>query len=270
MTRLTFLGTGGGRFVTLTQERSTGGMYLEDGYKVHIDPGPGALTAMKKSRIDPLKTDGILVSHCHPDHYSDAEPIMEGIGLGRRGRYGFLVGPVTVTKGKGRIGPAISRYHKTRIRQIITVGAGDHFKVHGLKGIATPSVHSDPEGIGYRLETKNGIFSYIADTEMTDEVIKSHEGARILVLAVTRPIGARIPNHLSTEDAVEIAKRIEPELCLLTHQGKKFLKEGPAVQAEYIEEGSGIRTIAAEDDMIVSFKSGIDVFSRKKSRSVPV
>ena len=52
MTRLTFLGTGGGRFVTLNQERSTGGIYLEDGYKVHIDPGPGAVHALKRNRID--------------------------------------------------------------------------------------------------------------------------------------------------------------------------------------------------------------------------
>jgi ribonuclease BN (tRNA processing enzyme) len=245
-------------------------MYLEDGYKVHIDPGPGALTAMRKSRIDPLKTDGILISHCHPDHYSDAEPIMEGLGLGRRDRHGFLIGPASVTKGKGRIGPAVSKYHKSRIRRVITVKQGDRFKYHGLRGTATPAIHSDPDSVGFRLETTNGVLSYIADTELDDAVVEAHKGARILVMAVTRPAGARIPNHLSTEDAAEIAGRVKPKLCLLTHQGKKFLKEDPMVQAGMIEEGSGVRTIAAEDLMIVSFKSGIDVFSRKNSRSVPV
>ncbi|MEA3558479.1 MAG: MBL fold metallo-hydrolase [Candidatus Thermoplasmatota archaeon] len=270
MTRLTFLGTGGGRFVTLTQERSTGGMYLEDDYKVHIDPGPGALSAMRRNRIDPLRTDGILISHCHPDHYSNAEPIMEGIGLGRKGRWGFLIGPISVTKGKGGIGPAVSRYHRSRIKSTITVKPGDDFNVYHLKGRATPSVHSDPFGVGFRIRTRNGVLSYIADTELTDDVVESHLGARILIMAVTRPLGASIPNHLSTEDAAKIASRIGPELCLLTHQGKKFINEGPAEQSEYVEEHSGIRTIAAEDDMIVSFKEGIDVFSSKKSRSVPV
>ncbi|MFO8050879.1 MAG: MBL fold metallo-hydrolase [Thermoplasmatota archaeon] len=245
-------------------------MYLEDGYKVHIDPGPGALTAMRRNRIDPLRTDGILISHCHPDHYSDAEPIMEGLGLGRRGRWGFLIGPVSVIKGKGRIGPAVSRYHKSRIRRVITVRSGDDFKVMGLSGRATPSIHSDPESVGFKLHTKNGILSYIADTEITDEIVKAHRGSRILVMAVTRPLGSRIPNHLTTEDGAQIAEEIGPELCLLTHQGKKFLKEDPSRQSRYIEERSGIRTIPAEDDMIVSFKEGIDIFSRKKSRAIPV
>ncbi|MCE5296700.1 MAG: MBL fold metallo-hydrolase, partial [Euryarchaeota archaeon] len=73
MTTLTFLGTGGGRFSTIYQVRGTGGLYVKDGANIHIDPGPGAAVNMAKLKMDPAKTDVLLISHCHPDHYSDAE-----------------------------------------------------------------------------------------------------------------------------------------------------------------------------------------------------
>ncbi len=91
MTRLTLLGTGGGRFATVTQERATGGVYLEDGVSLHIDPGPGSLVMMKRARLDPMRTDGILVSHCHPDHYTDAEVLLEAMTNGTQTQRGFLL-----------------------------------------------------------------------------------------------------------------------------------------------------------------------------------
>ena len=43
--KLTFLGSGGGRFATITQKRMTGGFRIDDidGMNIHVDPGPGAL-----------------------------------------------------------------------------------------------------------------------------------------------------------------------------------------------------------------------------------
>ena len=78
--RITFLGTGGGRHTTMYQVRSTGGMLIEhDGRFLHVDPGPGALTQMHRIRYDLTRTESLIVSHCHPDHYSDAESVLEGM-----------------------------------------------------------------------------------------------------------------------------------------------------------------------------------------------
>ena len=43
--KLQFLGTGGGRFATISQKRMTGGFRIDDMGKrnIHVDPGPGAL-----------------------------------------------------------------------------------------------------------------------------------------------------------------------------------------------------------------------------------
>ena len=78
--RITFLGTGGGRYTTMYQIRSTGGMLIEhDGRFLHVDPGPGALTQMQRIHYDLHETESLIVSHCHPDHYSDAESVLEGM-----------------------------------------------------------------------------------------------------------------------------------------------------------------------------------------------
>lgn len=251
MTKLVFLGTGGGRFVTLSQERSTGGIYLVDGVKVHIDPGPGALHALKRNHIDPTRTDGIVISHCHPDHYANGEILIEGLSFSRNARRGVLVGPKSVIKGSGQIGPAISLYHRKKLRKVITVSPGNGFKIGDLKGMPTPSVHSDHYCVGFRFLTKNGPVSYVADTELRQDIVETHAGSRVLILANTRPLKARIHHHLSTEDSAVFAEKVKPEICILTHMGKKMLKENPAAQALWIEKRSGIRTVAAVDDMVV-------------------
>jgi len=266
MTRLTFLGTGGGRFVTLTQERSTGGIYLEDGYRVHIDPGPGALHALKRNRIDPIQTNGIIISHCHPDHYSNAEILMEGINTGRREKRGFLIAARSVTEGRDKVGPAISRYHQEKMETVLAVAPGEEFEIGKLKGRATPTYHTDPDSVGFRFETRDGPISYISDTELRDEVIEPHIGARVLIIASTRPLKARIPFHLSTEDAAVIAEKVKPEVVFMTHLGKKFLKEGPRKQSRWVEESTGIKTVAAEDDMRVLIRGSIEVISRRRNR----
>jgi len=232
MTKLTFLGTGGGRLVTLTQERSTGGMYLEDGKRIHIDPGPGSLGAMRRNGIDPTRTDAILISHCHPDHYSDAEILIEGMSVGKRGRRGTIIAPLSVIRGRGNIGPAISRYHREKLRSVIVLSPGDSYDLDGIVIRGSPSVHSDPSGIGFRIETSGGIYSYVADTELRDEIVQAHEGARVLVLAVTRPLKARIPGHLSTEDAAYFAGKVLSGQFYLGAEFNKFFGK-----ADYVLSG---------------------------------
>lgn len=259
MAKLTFLGTGGGRFVTLMQERSTGGLYIEDGARVHVDPGPGALHALRRNRIDPTQTQAILISHCHPDHYANAETLIEGMVTGKRMNRGTLIGPLSVIKGNGTIGPAVSGYHQQKLKRVMITSRGKKHQLGSLEIQATPSFHSDPDAVGFKFITSHGQISYVADTELRKEIIRSHEGARILILATTRPLRSRIPHHLSTEDAAVFAENIRPELCLLTHMGKRFLKEGPKKQAEWIRERTGINCVAARDDMTIHMGSEIKI-----------
>jgi phosphoribosyl 1,2-cyclic phosphodiesterase len=259
MTRLTLLGTGGGRFATVTQERATGGIYLEDGVSLHIDPGPGSLVMMKRARLDPMRTDGILVSHCHPDHYTDAEVLLEAMTNGAHVQRGFLGASVSVLEGTGTIGPAVSAYHRAAVSEVHVLRAGDRVEVGHIKVTATPAFHSDPTTVGFRIGTANGEVGYVPDTALHDDVIDANRGVRVLVVPLTRPLRARIDHHLCTEDAAELVEGVRPELAVLNHMGLKLLREDPELQAEWIFKKSGIRTVVGEDLMRIRMTDRIIV-----------
>jgi len=267
MTRLTLLGTGGGRFATVTQERATGGVYLEDGVSLHIDPGPGSLVMMKRARLDPMRTDGILVSHCHPDHYTDAEVLMEAMTNGAKVRRGYLVGSRSVLQGEDGIGPAISAYHQAAMEEVHMLSPGDSVELSHVKVLATPAAHSDPSTVGFRLGTTNGEVGYVPDTSLADEVIEANRGVRVLVVPLTRPLRARIDHHLCTEDAAELVDGVKPELAVLNHMGLKTLREDPGLQAEWISKKSGVRTVVGDDLMRIRIAEHISVKGPGEGRS---
>ena len=249
MVRVIFLGTGGGRFATVYQVRHTGGIYVEARANIHLDPGPGAVINLNRLGIDPASTDGVLISHCHPDHYSDAEVLIEGMTRCNFSHRGLVAGSRSVVDGTSDHGPAISRYHKSIVSDCLSLSPGERFKVGTLEVQTTPTSHSDTEGIGFRFLTENGVISYVSDSELTDDVVEAHEGARMLIISVTRPLGARVRYHMSTEDAAIMVNKIRPEIAVLTHFGSKLVHEGAGKQARFVQEKTGIRTIAAEDFM---------------------
>lgn len=272
MTRMTFLGTGGGRFAAILQARATGGLYIEVGERgpdgdakessgqapmnengkarrFHIDPGPGALVRMLARGLSPLKTDAILISHCHPDHYGDAEILIEGMTDGGNKRQGALVASRSVLEGVPQHGPAISKYHAAKPGLVKAVAPGDSVDLFGTRVDATAVAHSDPSAVGFLIHTDKGAIGYVSDTALDGKVAKAHAGSRVLILPVTRPLGARIPFHLTVEDAAQLASEIRPELALLNHFGMRVIREGPEKSARWIEEKTGVRTLAAHDGM---------------------
>lgn len=248
--RITFLGTGGGRHSTMYQVRSTGGMLIEhDGKHLHVDPGPGALTQMHRIRYDLTRTDSVIVSHCHPDHYSDAECVLEGVSRGGWVKRGHLYGSETVINGSGGLGPCISAYHQGIVNGVTVFHPGDILDVDGLKVDICRAIHSDSTNVGFRFHTDHGIVSYVSDTEYRDELADQYIGSRVLLLPVTTPTGNRIKYHLCTDDAITFVERVKPELTIFVHLGVVIVRRGPESEAASVEKATGIRTIAAHDLM---------------------
>lgn len=252
---LIFLGTGGGRFATISQVRATGGLYLiSDSTRIHIDPGPGSLIKMRESGLDPTKTNAIIVTHCHPDHYNDAEILVEAMTHGCKKKRGLLAGSDSVLNGFQGLGPAVSKYHISKPADVRTLKQQESFKIDDLKLTTTRTFHSDPSAFGLRIESNDGVISMTGDTALREEVYKEHMGCDVLLLSVTRPLQSRIPHHLSTEDAASIVSVVKPKLALLTHFGMRFIGANPEAQANWVERQTGIRTISAWDGMELILK----------------
>ncbi len=261
-----FLGTGGGRFVTVTQRRRTAGLRLVWGdVHIHVDPGPGALIFSNWSRLSPQKLDAVIVTHCHPDHYCDAEVLIEGMTRVTTKRRGVLAASRSVLQGVDDIGPSISSYHQDLVERVVVLEPEVSFEVEGVNVSALRAEHSDPATVGLRLEFPDvGSIGYTSDTAYFDGVSDGYRGVRILILCTMRPRGAPLPLHLSVDDALKILEEARPRCAVLTHFGMRMLNAGPEVEAEYLEAETGILTVAARDGMRVILSDVIEVRSPRK------
>jgi len=271
LTVLHFLGTGGGRFTMTTQRRRTAGIrILEGDTQVHIDPGPGAIVFSNWAGLSPDKLDGIIVTHCHPDHYTDAEVLIEAMTRGTTAKRGVLAASKSVFRGGNGIGPAISSYHQSLVREIIELSVGTRFKVGDLGFTAVKAKHNDPFNIGLRVKTSNGAIGYTSDTGYFSGISDNYRGLRVLILCTMWPRGRTIEAHLNTDDACRILEEAQPEACILTHFGMRMLNAGPEREAEYLTKHSGVPVYAAVDGLRMTLGNSIELKGLKKGESIEI
>ncbi|MFC1486286.1 MBL fold metallo-hydrolase [Thermoproteota archaeon] len=251
--KLVFLGTGGGRFATITQKRRTGGIrFLSKSINIHLDPGPGALIYSLDAGLNPQKIKAILVSHRHPDHYSNAEILVEAMTRGMLKKRGIVAATPNILVGNEKTGPVISTYHQSMIDQAIALKPGVKFKIGNTKIVSTKTRHTDPETVGFRFHVPEiGDIGYTADTEYFEGIEEEYKGVRILILSVMRPLGSPWIGHMTPKEAAKIVDNVKPEIAIATHFGMKMLFSGPNYEVKMIENTTGVPTIAAFDGMKV-------------------
>lgn len=265
---LIFLGTGGGRFATITQKRRTGGFRLiSKKLNIHFDPGPGALIHSLEAGLNPQKIKAVLVSHRHPDHYSNAEVLVEAMTGGMTKKRGIVAAPPNILCGDDSTGPAISKYHQNMIKQSIILKPGVNFKIAKTKISCTKTKHSDTETVGFRIEIPEiGAIGYSADTEYFKGIEQDYMGVRLLILSVMRPLGSPWIGHMTPKDAVKIVDVVKPELVVATHFGMKMIFSGPTYEVKMIENITGIPTVAAFDGMKLQINERITIGKIKRSQ----
>lgn len=248
--KLTFLGSGGGRFATITQKRMTGGFRIDDidGKNIHIDPGPGALVRTYQFELNPMKLNGIFVTHSHTDHYTDAEVLIEAMTKGMTRKKGFLVGGKSVIDGYKRWGPCISEYHKG-IPDVYSLEAEKSVKIDNLKVTATTTKHGDPKAVGFKFQVDGFTISYTSDTGYIPELAEEHADADVLIASVIRPKGDKLHGHLCGNDFQKLVEEVSPKLSIMTHLGMKLIMNHPDEEAERISKETGKQVIAARDGM---------------------
>ena len=260
--KITFLGSGGGRFATISQKRMTGGFRIDDfgGKNYQVDPGPGALVRSYQFGVNPTKIDGVFISHSHTDHYNDAEIFIEAMTRGMTKNNGIIMGSRTIFENYQRWGPAISSYHKSNSKNLILVpNKIARFPSFTIKG--TDTQHGDPTGVGFQIENNGFKISYTSDTGYFDELAKYHKNADILIGSVLRPGARSIKGHMCTNNFIDLVEKVKPSLAIMTHFGFKMIAANPVEEAIRVSKKTGVRTLAAFDGMRV------DVNERYPERS---
>jgi phosphoribosyl 1,2-cyclic phosphodiesterase len=247
--KITFLGTAGGRIVLMSQLRASGGWILEmDEETIHVDPGPGALVRAAQLHINLRRLTGIVISHAHPDHYTDAEIIVESMTNGTRKNRGVLIGNEHAIKGGDDYRQVVSPFHMRLLERCEVLEPGEKTSIGKIEITATPTKHGEKKAIGLVFRGKETL-GYTSDGEYFDGMEKYFEGCDYLVLNVLRPRGTRWPEHMNTEQAVELISKVKPKLAILQHFGMLMIRANPDREAKWIEGKTGVRTIAAKDGM---------------------
>jgi phosphoribosyl 1,2-cyclic phosphodiesterase len=232
----------------VTQKRRTGGMrFLGENVNLHVDPGPGALVHSWSLGLDPRMVNGIFVSHAHPDHYNDAEAMVEAMTGGAVRRRGVLAAARSVLKGGKNTEKAISSYHQGLPRRLVEVLPRTRVELPEMQIVGTRAKHSDADTVGFRFESSAGVVGYSSDTEFFEGIEDDYKGVRVLILCVLRPGGEPWRGHMTTDEAAEFVRAVGPKFVVLTHFGMKMILRGPAGEARHMERETGVETVAARD-----------------------
>ncbi len=247
MVKIIFLGSGGGRYICVNQKRATGGFIVD---KYHIDPGPGALLRALEKNIDPKKLKGVFVSHRHIDHCNDASLMVDAMTNSLNRKKGVFIGSKNCSD-------LLYPEEKNFLEGYYLLEKNDKVSLGDMNVEAVETRHMEETGIGFKFYTEWGIISYTSDTEYFSG-LKAHEGARILILNVTRPRKYRIPFHLSTEDAVELIATVKPELAVIIHLGMRMHLIAEK-EKKFIEEETDTKTIIGDLGTVITMEKDINI-----------
>ncbi|GEJ55364.1 MBL fold metallo-hydrolase [Anaeromyxobacter diazotrophicus] len=245
---LKFLGTAGARHVVATQVRHSGGLvYALGGFRLWVDPGPGALVRALASRpkLDPARVDALYLSHRHLDHAGDATAVLEAMTGGGFKRRAALFAPGDALEDD----PVVFRYAQAFPARIERLRAGGAWELAPGITLATPLAHDHGvETYGYRLTAPGVSVGHVVDTFWMDALAEAYAGVEVLLVNTTRLQGGdRRLLHLGADDAERLIAAVRPRLAVLTHFGMQLVREGPERVALAISERTGVPTLAARD-----------------------
>jgi ribonuclease BN (tRNA processing enzyme) len=197
---------------------------------------------------NPLDTEAVLVSHAHPDHSSDAEPIIEMMTEGAN-KPGAVFANETVFHGYGEIEKTVSNYHRDLCVKVEQLEQGTETSFKDLSIESQEMFHGDPRTVGIILEDDEHRIGFWTDSEYSEELLDFYEGCDVMVIYCTRPRNKSIASHTSIDDAAEILETLDPNTAIITHFGKAFLNSDLEDEENWLDENTDCKIIFAEDGM---------------------
>ena len=212
--RLTVLGGCGG-WPTATQPCS-GYLVDHDGFRLLIDPGYAVLPRLL-DHVEVGAIDAVFVSHGHPDHCADLNPLLRARVLGAED-----CAPLPVYAPAGAVDRVLDLDQVHSIRrgvELVDLGDGSSESVgpFRLESVALP--HHVPN-LGMRLTVDDDVFVYTGDSGHCADRTALAKDADVMLAETSyaRQAPAADAPYLSTARQVgETASEADVLLTLLTH-----------------------------------------------------
>ena len=223
-----------------------------DDDQFHIDPGPGSLIMAKETGINLRANTALFVTHSHINHCNDINAVIDAMTYGGFDKKGVLVANNTVINGSENHKPFLQKYYRDCLERFIVLEAGRKVGVNDVEIKAIKAKHSEPNAIGFKFITPDYTLTYTGDTSYSVETLSDYENSNVLILNVTGIKKDDSKNNLCKEDAINIIKKVNPRLAIITHFGINFLKADPLYEVRDIQKQTNVQVIAAKDGMVIN------------------
>ncbi len=249
--RIIFLGVGGGRHMMASQERHTSGIYMNiGGHSFVLDPGPGSMIHAHQVGISPQQLHGVLLSHVHIDHTSDANCFLDGISIKTK--------PWIIAEEHCIQNHSVSRYHQA-LSNVYPVKPGTKLKLSDLEITATKAAHVDP-CVGFVIKHGKFKLGYASDGFYFPGQEKQYEDCDILILNTILPKGFELKpefgpkRHMTIDDAITLLRSIKnkPKLTVIQHYSMFMIRANIFKQAKILKDATKCDVIAADDFMEIN------------------
>ena len=194
----------------------SGYLVEHDGFRLLIDPGYGtAVALLKHCRV--VDVDAVFVTHGHPDHCADLNPLLRMRVLGRD-----AAPPLPIYSPTGAVSRVLaleptSSYDAAY--ELHEFGPDDKFSIEGFDVETRLLPHSVPNA-GVRLRTETCSLTYTGDCGPTDALVELASGTSLLLAEATHV--DYVPDDLrgllnDAAGAGRVASQAGVDRLMLTH-----------------------------------------------------
>ena len=250
-----YLGTAGTRFVMLSQERASGGIWFSyGGVNGVIDPGPGSLVQICNATpaLDAMDLDALLLTHRHIDHSTDMNVLCEAMTNAGHCRRGAALVPLDARKTTN---PILYRYISKLVQRYTTIKDGMLISI-GKQVYVEPvlHLHHGVDCFGFIFRSPGlPTWGMISDTFPLPHLPDRYRECEMISVNTTMPLPRNKLQHFSVSDVESLLGRITPKLLVLTHLGRGILSLGAEAIAQELCT-SQTQAIAATDGMVINLK----------------
>ncbi|WP_433891791.1 MBL fold metallo-hydrolase [Streptomyces sp. CA-111067] len=194
----------------------SGYLVEHEGFRLLLDPGYATLPRLLE-RVGAEEIDAVLVSHGHPDHCADLNPLLRARALGAEPPVALpvyaLPGAVDAVLALDRPGMLDDSY------RLDEFAAGAGFEVGPFRVASWALPHFVPNA-GVRVSAGGRSVAYTGDTGPSPDVVELARGADLFLAEATYPEEVPREDHAflsSARQAGEHAERAGVGRLLLTH-----------------------------------------------------
>ena len=238
-----FLGSGdafgsGGRFHTCIYVRSDGA----DPTHLLLDCGASSLVAMKRFGVETSAIDTILLSHLHGDHFGGLPFfILESQYVSGRKKPLILAGPpgleARTYEAMEVLYPGSYEASRDFALEFVELANGTTTEIESLTVTPHTVIHSSgAPSYALRVVLEDKVLAYSGDTEWTDALIQTANGADLFICECNFPEKG-VPNHLDYATLMDHRAELGCRRLVLTHMGEAMLRQIHSLDTEGAEDG---------------------------------